>query len=111
MVINIPEKIDHYFSKNPSSEYKEYKIHAILRNREFNFFTAKGVFSPKNVDLGTKILCKKMEIPENDKGGLILDMGCGYGVVGIVASTINPNLTIHFIDINTRSAELSKKKR
>ncbi len=89
-------KKDHYFSKNPASEYRENRIYALLRNRKFEFITAKGVFSPKNVDLGTKVLCKNMEIPENEKG-LILDMGCGYGVLGIVAGE-NPRVIREKLD-------------
>lgn len=47
-----------------------------------------------------------MEIPTE---GLVLDLGCGYGVVGVFLGKFNPNLTIHLIDVNLRAIELAKK--
>jgi 16S rRNA (guanine1207-N2)-methyltransferase len=70
------------------------------------FITAPGIFSAKRVDLGTEVLIKNMEIPPN---GLVLDMGCGYGVVGVFLGKYNNKLTIHLIDQNQRATELAKK--
>lgn len=47
-----------------------------------------------------------MEIP---KEGLVLDLGCGYGVVGVFLGKINENLSIHLMDVNLRAIELAKK--
>ena len=106
--MKVPEKSkpDHYFSNKPTSKYQEFKISAILRNRMFEFYTAPGVFSSKKVDLGTSVLIKQSKIPDE---GIILDMGCGYGPVGIVFGVLNPIIQVHFMDINQRSLDLAKK--
>lgn len=97
---------DHYFSKTPVVPLKFYKIKTVLKGINFEFLTAPGVFSYKKVDKGTRILIESMVIP---KEGYLLDLGCGYGVIGIVAAKINPKLKVYMTDINERAIWLAKK--
>ncbi|MBN2154796.1 MAG: methyltransferase [Candidatus Lokiarchaeota archaeon] len=97
---------DHYFSSNPDSPENLRKIKGICRNREFEFYSAAGVFSANKIDTGTSVLLKNLNIPDE---GVILDMGCGIGVVGVVLGVLYPNLEIHFLDINARATLLAKK--
>lgn len=97
--------IEHYFSSNPKSKYNLNLISVVLRNRNFNFLSSSSVFSKKRIDPGTKLLIKTMILPNE---GRILDLGCGYGAVGIVASSINPKLEVLMTDINSRAVELAK---
>jgi 16S rRNA G1207 methylase RsmC len=96
---------EHYFTSNPTSNYSPSMISAILRDKVYNFFTSQSVFSKKRIDPGTKLLIEKMILP---KEGTILDLGCGYGAIGIVAASINPKLNVIMTDINFRSIELAK---
>ena len=98
------QKDEHYFTQSPHSKEKYGLIHVGLRGRSFQFLTSSGVFSRKEIDLGTRVLVEAMTLP--DKGN-ILDLGCGYGVVGIVAATINPKLTIVMTDMNRRATRLA----
>ncbi|UCD97268.1 MAG: methyltransferase, partial [Candidatus Bathyarchaeota archaeon] len=66
-------------------------VHIQLRGEVFQFLTASSVFSKRRVDPGTRLLIEAMELPER---GTLLDLGCGYGAVGIVAATLNPNLKV-----------------
>ena len=97
---------NHYFSKIPVTPLKIYKIKTVLRGMYFEFLTAPGVFSYKKVDKGTRILIESMVLPEE---GYLLDLGCGYGIIGIVAAKINPKLKVFMIDINERAVWLARK--
>lgn len=104
--MNLENKVsDHYFSSNPKSKNKTSLITAILRNRRFEFLTSSSVFSKKRIDIGTRLLIEKMILPDI---GTVLDLGCGYGAIGIVAASINPNLKVILIDINSRAIYLTR---
>jgi len=91
----------HYFSKSPHSILKTYSISESLRGHLYIFKTSSGIFSHRKIDLGTKTLIRYMQIPP--KNALLLDMGCGYGPIGIVLAKENPDSTIYMIDINSRA--------
>ncbi len=100
------EGLNHYFAAQPRSKLKLGKIHACLRGVSFEFLAASGVFSKKRVDLGTKLLIESMILPEK---GSVLDVGCGYGAVGVAAATFNPNLRVVMVDVNERAVWLAKQ--
>jgi len=97
---------DHYFSSSPKSEVTYGLIRTKFFDKKFEFITASSVFSKHRIDTGTQVLIESMILPEK---GLVLDIGCGYGAVGIVAAKVNPNLQIYMTDINTRAINLTKK--
>ncbi len=100
------ESSNHYFSAYPKSKAKFGIIHTYLRGRCFKFLTASGVFSKKRVDLGTRLLIESMILPEK---GYVLDIGCGYGAVGVAAATFNPSLHVIMVDVNERAVWLAKQ--
>ncbi|HID06344.1 MAG TPA: methyltransferase domain-containing protein, partial [Armatimonadetes bacterium] len=100
------EEFSHYFVERPAVEHRPKVIHARMRGRVFAFHTDKGVFAKDYVDLGTKRLVEKMELPEE---GHILDWGCGYGVIGIVAATLRPNAQVWMVDVNERAIALARR--
>jgi 16S rRNA G1207 methylase RsmC len=97
---------EHYFAAHPKSETKLGIIRACLRGGSFQFLTASSVFSKKRVDLGTRLLIEAMVLPET---GAILDLGCGYGAVGIVAAASTPRLRVTMTDVNMRAVRLSRQ--
>jgi 16S rRNA (guanine1207-N2)-methyltransferase len=98
-------RTEHYFAALPKSKAKLGLIHTSLRSKSFEFLTAASVFSKKRVDIGTKLLIEAMALP---KTGCVLDIGCGYGAVGIAAATFNPRLHVVMTDVNTRAVHLAK---
>jgi 16S rRNA (guanine1207-N2)-methyltransferase len=100
------EELNHYFAEHPKSKMRLGIIHTHLRGIHFEFLTASGVFSKKRVDLGTRLLIESMVLPEE---GYVLDIGCGYGAVGIAAATFNPNLRVIMVDVNERAVRLARQ--
>ena len=72
--------MEHYYSEEPVSPLNLRRIRAVLRGMEIEFYTGSGVFSIKRVDKGSEVLIDYSTIMGNTK---ILDLGCGYGAVGI----------------------------
>ncbi len=98
--------VEHYYSANPTSEAKRGLIHTHLRGKFFEFATASSVFSKKQVDAGTKLLIESMILPTH---GRVLDVGCGYGAVGITAASFNPTLQVLLTDVNMRAVRLAQE--
>lgn len=98
--------IDHYFVSEPKSRERFGLIRTNLRGRSFEFLTSSSVFSKRRVDLGTRVLIESMVLP---RVGYVLDIGCGYGAVGIVAAVLNPKLSVVMTDVNMRAVRLARK--
>lgn len=97
---------DHYFSSNPSSASKRKVVSAELRGFQFGFFTDAGVFSKSGIDFGSELLIQNMEIPERAK---VLDVGCGYGPIGLTAAKLAALGTVLLVDINERALSLAEE--
>jgi 16S rRNA (guanine1207-N2)-methyltransferase len=97
---------DHYFSSEPKSAERFGLVRACLKGKHFEFLTASSVFSKTKIDLGTGLLIESMVLPEK---GCVLDIGCGYGAVGIAAAKFNPKLHVTMTDVNSRAVRLSRK--
>ena len=97
---------EHYFATTPKSKAKFGIVRTRLRGEPFEFLTASSVFSKKQVDLGTRLLIYAMALPET---GAVLDVGCGYGAVGIVAAASNSQLHVVMTDVNMRAVRLARQ--
>jgi 16S rRNA G1207 methylase RsmC len=105
-MLNKAKKADHYFVPHPKSKPKFGVLSTHLRGRPFKFLTASSVFSKRRIDLGTRLLIESMILPNE---GYVLDVGCGYGAVGIAAASFNPKLYVVMVDVNERAVRLAKK--
>ncbi len=106
---NIESEFEHYFSEKPVGEYKARKINAYIRGRSYFFETATGIFSYKSLDKGTEVLLKYLDFPAE---GNILDLGAGYGPIGIVVAKELESLQKHnffFSEVNKRAIWVLKK--
>ncbi|HKZ49746.1 MAG TPA: methyltransferase [Candidatus Nanoarchaeia archaeon] len=95
---------EHYYTEEPKSRYREHEIKARIRNFDLYLKSASGVFSLKEIDSASKLLIEKAELP---KSGRILDLGCGYGAIGIVAAKACPGCDVILTDINRRAVKLA----
>ncbi len=96
----------HYFSRKPGSLGKKYLLSLHIRGLTLEFITYSSLFSGKEIDKGTKLLLEYIKIPQE---GIVLDMGCGYGVIGIVLAKINPKLKVYMVDINPLAVKTAKQ--
>lgn len=97
---------DHYFSPDPEAPSRRRRWTERLRGREFTFVSDAGVFSGRRVDPGSRLLIEGVDLPER---GDILDLGCGYGVLGIVCAACAPGARVTMVDINRRAVELARE--
>lgn len=78
-----------------------------LKGERFSFITDRGVFSKNEVDFGSKLLIESIDLPKVQ--GAILDVGCGYGPIGLALGKTNPERKVVMIDVNERACELAEK--
>jgi len=100
--------MDHYYSKKPTSESKPETWETQIKEQSFSFTTDAGVFSKHQVDFGSEVLMTTAERVEFPKGDL-LDVGTGYGPIGLYLARAFPNRTIEMTDVNERAVALAKK--
>ncbi|MBQ8132677.1 MAG: class I SAM-dependent methyltransferase [Bacilli bacterium] len=92
-----------YF-ENVDLPSKMVKTECFVCNHKFIFYTDNGVFSKDGLDFGSRLLLET--IPLEEVGGKVLDMGCGYGVFGIVLNKIL-SCDVDMVDVNMRAIHLS----
>lgn len=94
----------HYFTneKLPSNIRR---TECFILNNRFTFLTDNGVFSKDGLDFGSRLLLES--IPLDEVGGKILDMGCGYGVFGIILSKVT-SAHVDMVDVNLRAIHLTE---
>lgn len=95
-----------YFEDNTDlkSEIKEVKVN--IGNKTYTFKTDNGVFSKRGLDFGTRTLLET--IPLDRIKGKVLDIGCGYGAIGIFVAS-NTEAVVDMTDINSRSLDLARQ--
>ncbi len=98
---------EHYSSEFPNVKVKIHTISESLRRHLYIFKTVTGVFSFRKIDLGTKILIEHMVIP--GEPSVLLDLGCGYGPIGVVLSYESPESLVFLIDINKHAIWCTKE--
>ncbi|MDD3241160.1 MAG: methyltransferase [Bacilli bacterium] len=81
------------------------KYHTKIYGKEFIFSTDNGVFSKEKLDYGTRFLLET--IPINKFYGNILDIGCGYGPIGITVGKLT-NCFVDMCDVNKRAIHLAE---
>lgn len=97
--------MEHYFTNNENLKSEFRKINYSYKDSSFTFTSDLGVFSKNKVDYGSKVLVETI-LNMNFTNKKILDVGCGYGFIGIVLSKIT-NSYVDMIDINKRAVHLS----
>jgi 16S rRNA (guanine1207-N2)-methyltransferase len=95
---------EHYYTKRPTVQHDLQTTEEMLRGHKLTFVTDAGVFSKKGVDYGSKQLIETMELPRDAR---VLDVGCGYGPIGLTAALLCSEGHVTMVDINERAVQLS----
>jgi 16S rRNA (guanine1207-N2)-methyltransferase len=73
--------------------------------RSYALVASSGVFSAQRLDPGTAVLLRKAALP-GPRGGVYLDLGCGYGPISMVLAGTSPHATVYAVDVNARALDL-----
>ncbi len=96
---------EHYFSSDPAAPKKTVSIAMQVGGKQLELEAASGTFSSGRLDAGTAVLLKHDD--HFPKDGNVLDIGCGWGPIGLSIASLQKNSTVYGIDINQRSIEQS----
>ena len=95
----------HYYTENPVSEIKEKSFSQIINGIQLAFVSVSGVFSfEARIDKASELLIKNFA----PSGSSILDMGCGYGAIGLFIKSRYPEQSVWMADINNRAVKYAK---
>ena len=98
-------KTSHYFSKVSDFPTQPKEINIKLKKISFEIYTSAGIFSKSKLDKGTEVLINNCVVKDKWK---ILDLGCGYGVVGIAIKKLYPETEIMMTDVSKRAIKLAR---
>ncbi|MEL3973418.1 class I SAM-dependent methyltransferase [Rossellomorea oryzaecorticis] len=98
---------NHYYSNKPEVESNPQSIQFELKGHSLRFKTDQGVFSKREVDFGSRTLIESFELPETE--GDLLDVGCGYGPIGLTLAKDFEDRMVHMIDVNERALSLASE--
>ncbi|MBP5491802.1 MAG: class I SAM-dependent methyltransferase [Clostridiales bacterium] len=102
----------HYYEENPQGESDRRVVQARMNGIDFFFQTDSEVFSKKFLDFGSRVLLETAieDLKEtNRKKGRLLDLGCGYGPIGIIMKRVFPSMEVTMVDINLRALDLARE--
>jgi 16S rRNA (guanine1207-N2)-methyltransferase len=100
----MPNEPSQYFSKTPQAPSRPEQFAARVRGVTLQLTSDTGTFSHGEIDRGSRLLVEKMDLPET---GDVLDLGCGWGLLGLVAAKRGPGLHVVMVDVNPRACELA----
>ena len=104
---DVSDDPDHYFTARPASPSERRPIRVLLADRELELETARGVFSPDRLDLGTRVLLES--VPAPPESGDLLDLGCGWGPIALTLALRSPGATVWALDVNERALDLVRR--
>ena len=96
---------DHYFTAEPGTPERGRTLDFHVAGRDFRLLASSGVFSAQRLDPGTAVLLRKAPLP-GPRGGVYLDLGCGYGPISMVLASVSPAAVVYSVDVNARALEL-----
>lgn len=99
---------DHYFTADPSVPFKRMPVRAQVWGEELNLTSGSGVFAQGRLDVGTAVLFRECEPPA---AGVrqVLDLGCGYGIIGLAIARAVPTAEVTGVDVNERAVLLANE--
>ena len=98
---------EHYFTADPSVPFQRAPVSASVWGRDFSLVSGSGVFAQGRLDIGTSVLFRETEPPQG--APRVLDLGCGYGVIGLAIAAVVPSSVVTGVDVNERAVLLANE--
>lgn len=97
---------DHYFSADPAVAFRRTPVVVRAWGNDLAMMSGSGVFAQGRLDVGTGVLLRETAPPGP---GTYLDLGCGYGAIGLAIVVAEPDATVWAVDVNVRAVALANE--
>ncbi|MCX6398049.1 MAG: methyltransferase [Propionibacteriales bacterium] len=98
---------EHYFTADPKAPFKRVPVRTNIWGHWLELTTGSGVFAQGRLDIGTGVLLQDSAPPVAAR--TVLDLGCGYGVIGLAVAIAVPDCTVTAVDVNERAVLLANE--
>lgn len=98
---------EHYFSADPSTPFTRVPVRTDVWGHWLELTTGSGVFARGRLDVGTGVLLRETAPPMQARE--VLDLGCGYGVIGLAIAVAAPEARVTAVDVNERALVLARE--
>ena len=95
-----------YFENNENLTSNINELTYYFKKTKMRFLSDNGVFSKGGIDFGSSLLLRTIDVVDAKK---ILDVGCGYGTIGLTIAKTNPDTFVEMVDVNLRAIDLAKR--
>lgn len=102
------DESEHYFTADPSVPFKRAPVETEVWGQRLSLTSGSGVFAQGRLDIGTSILFRETDPPAPTVGS-VLDLGCGYGVIGLAVALACPGARVTAVDVNERALLLARE--
>jgi len=96
----------HYYDSDVTVNSKPERLLYRFQDHTITLISDNGVFSKSRVDYGSDVLLNAVEVGEAQS---LLDVGCGYGPIGLSLKAVHPQLQVSMVDVNRRALDLAKQ--
>ena len=98
---------EHYFTADPAAPFRRVPVRANVWGHWLELTSGSGVFAQGRLDVGTGVLLGEVPPPESARE--VLDLGCGYGVIGLAIALAVPEVRVTAVDVNERALLLARE--
>ena len=98
---------EHYFTADPKAPFKRVPVRTNIWGHWLELTSGSGVFAQGRLDIGTGVLLQDSAPPQDAK--TVLDLGCGYGVIGLAVAIAVPECVVTAVDVNERAVLLANE--
>ena len=95
-----------YFENNENLTSNINELTYYFRKTKMRFLSDNGVFSKGGIDFGSSLLLRTIDVKD---AKTLLDVGCGYGTIGLTIAKTNPECFVEMVDVNIRAIDLAKQ--
>jgi 16S rRNA (guanine1207-N2)-methyltransferase len=99
--------MSHYYTNDETLNHNIQTIDIKVKETTLKLDTDRGVFSKTSLDYGTRVLLENIELSDDQLK--VVDMGCGYGPIGLYIAKTYPKTFVYMTDINQRAVDLAIK--